>query len=45
MKIKKSTRLQIVGWSIYWLLLLTINILFFKKKDYGTQENKQNQLI
>jgi len=36
MKIRKHIRLQLVGWSIYWLLLLTINILFFKKKDYGT---------
>lgn len=35
MKIRKHIRLQIVGWSIYWLLLLTINVLFFKKKDYG----------
>jgi len=36
MKIKKHIWLQIVGWSIYWILLLTINILFFNKKDYGT---------
>lgn len=36
MKIKKHLRLQLVGWTIYWLLLLTINLLFFKKKDYGT---------
>jgi hypothetical protein len=35
-KIKKYIRLQLVGWSIYWLLLLTINILFFKNKDYDT---------
>jgi len=36
MKIKKHIRLQFVGWSIYWLLLLIINILFYNKKDYDT---------
>ena len=34
--IKKHVRLQIVAWAIYWLLLLTINILFFKKQNYNT---------
>jgi len=28
MKIKKHIRLQLVGWSMYWLLILTINLLF-----------------
>lgn len=36
MKIKKHVQLQIVGWSIYWLLLLAINVFFFKKIDYST---------
>ncbi len=36
MKIKRYIRLQFVGWSIYWFLLLIINLFFFNKKDYGT---------
>ncbi len=36
MKIKLPVQLQIVGWSIYWVLLLIINVFFFKKKDYNT---------
>ena len=36
MKIKPFLRLQIVGWSIYWIMLLTLNLFFFKNKDYGT---------
>lgn len=36
MRIKNHIRLQLAGWSIYWLLLLTINILFYKKKEYTT---------
>lgn len=36
MKIKKHIKLQLIGWVIYWLLLLTINLLFFKEMDYGT---------
>lgn len=35
LRIKNHVRLQIVGWSIYWLLLLTINILYFNDKNYG----------
>ncbi|MFA6125956.1 MAG: LytTR family DNA-binding domain-containing protein [Bacteroidales bacterium] len=36
MKIKPYLRLQVVGWSIYWISLLILNIFFFKNKDYGT---------
>jgi hypothetical protein len=28
--------LQVVGWSIYWILLLFLNLFFFKNNDYGT---------
>ena len=35
MKIKGYIRLQIAGWSVYWILLLLLNLLFYKNKDYG----------
>ena len=34
-KINVHIRFQLIGWSIYWLLLLIINTFFFKNKDYG----------
>src|SRR3989339_501069 len=35
-KISTFLRLQLVGWSIYWILLLLLNLLFYRNKDYGT---------
>jgi len=29
-------RLQVAGWSMYWILLLFLNLFFFRNKDYGT---------
>jgi len=33
MKIKLSTKIQMLGWLIYWILLLIINLFFFKEES------------
>lgn len=35
MKLKLSVKIQIVAWSLYWLSLLLINLLYFQQDDYS----------
>lgn len=35
MKIKLSTKIQVLGWLIYWILLLIINLFFYKDENHS----------